>query len=203
MSIMSFGSAAQQGPAQLAQSLAPAAGTAGSTAMSAARGYASSTAFRYFGLSMRFVVKFNAHDGSQSLGEWASCKGLKVDFKTETVKVGGDVGGERKLPAAISYSPIVLERAMELNSSYALQLWLAKMVSSWVDYDGRSNPRSGGTVDVTLNDVHGKAVAKWVLQNAYPVSWSGPALDAKQNAVALETLVLEHDGFLPPTAVEG
>lgn len=202
MSIASFASAAGQGPGQLGLALAPAGGTALSTGVSAARGLATDSAFRYFGLSMRFTVTFSSGGGIDRLGEWSACKGLKVDFKTETIKVGGNYNGEVKLPAQVSYGPVVLERAMEKKSSDALQSWLGKLVSSWMNYDEAGVSAPAGTVDIALQDVHQNVVASWSLREAYPVSWTGPSLDAKQNTVALETLTLEHAGFLPPSPTE-
>lgn len=221
MSTMNFASAGQQGPAQLADSLAPAGGTLASTAMSAGRGIAAGVksaggvksaegakktartlafgpALRSFGLSMRFIVKFSNHGGIADLGEWSSCKGLKVEFKTDPVKLGGEYCEEVKLPTFVTYSPIVLERAVEHDVSGKLQAWLAKMAKSWVEYDAHGSP-SGGTVHITLLDAHGKSVMTWVLEEVFPVSWTGPTLDVKQNSVALETLTLEHGGFLPPS----
>jgi phage tail-like protein len=199
VSIASFASAAGQGPGQLGLALAPVGGTALSTAASAGRGLAADSAFRNFGLSMRFTVTFSSGGGIDRLGEWSSCKGLKVDFKTEAVKVGGNYSGEVKLPAQVSYAPIVLERAMEKQSSAALQSWLGKLVNSWMNYDEAGVSAPAGTVDIALQDVHQNVVASWSLREAYPVSWTGPSLDAKQNVVALETLTLEHGGFLPPS----
>lgn len=178
-------------------------GTAASTAMSAARGSAADSAVRRFGLSMRFKVTFSNGTGVDGLGEWASCKGLKVDFKTETVKQGGNYNGETKLPTDVVYSPVVLERAMELQSSQNLQAWLGRLVRTWVSYDGMGNPSPpSGIVHIVLHDVYQNAVASWTLNGAYPASWSGPTLDAKQNSVALETLTIEHSGFLPPRPAE-
>jgi len=179
-------------------SFGPAAGTAASTPVSAARGAAADTAFRYYGLSMRFTVTFSSGDGIERLGEWSACRGLKVDFRTESVKVGGDYSKEVKLPGQVSYSPVVLERAMERQSSQALQVWLGRLATGWMNYDGSGPP--GGTVVIQLQDVHQNVVARWSLLKAFPVSWSGPVMDARQNAVALETLTLEHEGFLPTAA---
>ena len=199
MSIASFASAAGQGPGQLGLALAPVGGTAVSTGVSAARGLAADSAFRYFGLSMRFTVMFSSGGGIDRLGEWSSCKGLKVEFKTEAIKTGGDYNGDVKLPSQVTYAPVVLERAMEKRSSEALQAWLGKLVSSWMNYDEEGVSAPLGTVDIALQDVHQNVVASWSLREAYPVSWAGPTLDAKQNLVALETLTLEHGGFLPPS----
>ena len=175
--------------------------TAASTAVSAARGMAPDSPFRLFGLSMRFSVLFSSGDNIDRLGEWSSCKGLKVEFKTETVKTGGGYNGEVKLPSQVVYSPVVLERAMERQNSQNLQAWLGRLVNQWMDYDGTGPaPAPSGTVQITLQDVYQQTVSSWTLNNAFPVSWSGPVLDAKQNAIAIETLTIEHQGFLPPTA---
>lgn len=177
-----------------------AAASLGSTAVSAARGAAADSPFRRFGLAMRFSVAFSNGSTISNLGEWSSCKGLKVDFKTETVKAGGGYNGEVKLPTEVVYSPVVLERAMEQQTSQNLQAWLGTLVNQWVDYSGIGEPPApSGTVLITLLDVYLKPVVSWTLNGAFPVSWSGPVLDAKQNAVALETLTIEHIGFLPPT----
>lgn len=184
-----------------------------SSALSIGQGIAGAdSAFRRFGLSMRFAVTFQGMDGSvNNLGEWSSCKGLKVEFKTETVKQGGVYDYELKLPTQVTYSPVVLERAMEQADSQALQAWLGSLVANWMNYPeggGPGAPGAGGgppagTVDIVLQDVYLKPVATWTLRNAYPVSWAGPVLDAKSNAVAIETLTLEHQGFLPQPAPAG
>ena len=176
-------------------------GTAAFGAASAAAGAAGSDpTYRSFGLAMRFAVTFSSGDGIDRLGEWSSCKGLKVDFKTEPVKLGGAYDYEVKLPAQVSYGPVVLERAMESRSSQQLQAWLGRLVANWMNQADAGDTPPAGTVDIVLQDVHQNEVASWSLRNAYPVSWSGPVLDAKGGTIALETLTLEHQGFLPTSA---
>jgi phage tail-like protein len=54
-------------------------------------------------------------------------------------------------------------------------------------------------VTISLLDVYqdtAMPAATWQLQSAFPSSWSGPSLNAKSGDVAMETLTLEHDGFL-------
>jgi phage tail-like protein len=152
---------------------------------------------------MRFAVLFTSGDGITDLGEWSSCKGLKVDFKTEPVKFGGEYDHEVKLPLNVSYGPVVLERAMEQKYSHDLQVWLGNLVANWMNDtdDGYSPPEA--SVHIILQDVHQTEVASWTLRNAYPASWSGPTLDAKGSTIAIETLTLEHQGFLPMSAGAG
>lgn len=186
---MSIASAQFDAPAAFAPAAADAAGADFTT--------------RYFGLSMRFAVTFVSGDGMQPLGAWASCKGLKVEFKTEAVKFGGEYDYEVKLPTQVTYGPVVLERAMEQHSSALLQAWLGRLVATWVNSADSGVKPPAGTAHVVLQDAHQNTVAQWSLRNAFPVSWSGPTLDAKGNTVAIETLTLEHQGFLPQSGVPG
>jgi phage tail-like protein len=161
-----------------------------------AAGFAS----RHFGLAMRFHVTFNSGDGDvQSLGEWSACKGLKVEFKTETVKRGGEYGYEYKLPVQVAYGPVTLERAMRQQTSQPLQTWLGHLVHKWMNSADPAVLKRppAGNVTIALQDMHQNVVATWTLRHAFPVSWSGPALDAKGSTVAIESLTLEHQGFLP------
>lgn len=189
MSIASFASAAGQGHQQLGSALAPLAFTAPSNAMSLARGGIAAT-FGQYGLAMRFVVTLHDFKGMVSLGEWSSCRGLRVDLRTQPVNDGGEARG---LPTQVAYSPVVLERAVEANASQQLQTWLSSLVTDWRDAPAKPT----GTVEIRLYDALGRKAASWTLRDAYPVSWSGPVLDAKQSAVAVETLTFEHEGFLP------
>ena len=183
---------------ELAQDALPAAFTP--TAAFGDFGVADFTS-RYFGLAMRFAVTFSSGDGTQSLGEWSACKGLKVEFKSEAVKRGGEYGYEYKLPTQVTYGPVTLERAMEQSTSQQLQTWLGNLVQNWMnsaDIEGVKSPPAGN-VTIRLLDMHQNVVAGWTLRNAFPVSWSGPTLDAKGSTVAIESLTLEHQGFLPPS----
>ena len=38
---------------------------------------------------------------------------------------------------------------------------------------------------------------KWTLHGVLPVAWSGPTFDNHGSTVAMETLELAHEGFLP------
>lgn len=182
-------------------------GTVSANAASAAPAPAAGTDFtsKAFGLAMRFAVTFTGGDGKDPtrLGEWSTCKGLKVEFKTEAVKQGGMYDHEVKLPTQVTYGQVVLERAMELKSSQDLQAWLGRLVKSWANHDASRYPYPLGTATIVLYDASHRTVASWTLQNAYPVSWSGPTLDAKGNTVAIETLTLEHQGFLPSQPAAG
>jgi phage tail-like protein len=190
VSIASFASAAGQGGPESAAAFAPLVGAGASNAASLARGPSSNAAFADFGLSARFTVRFINSNGIDSLGEWSSCQGLGMSFQTDRIKDGG---GQQFRPTQVTYPTVTLERAMQRDTSKMLQTWLGKLVHAW----NEDVVQPMGTVDITLYDVNAQEVATWSLLNAFPVGWSGPALNARQDAVALETLTLKHEGFLP------
>jgi phage tail-like protein len=141
------------------------------------------------GLTTRFLVHFD----SVNLGGWARCKGLSVNFHPEFQKEGGNYQYQTVMPGRIEYPKITLERAMSAQESGVVQGWLKERAGSWAS---AANSGGGGTATITLLDAHGAPVTAWSLRNVYPDSWKGPDLDAMTFGVAIEQLVLVHEGFL-------
>jgi phage tail-like protein len=150
-----------------------------------------------YGLAMRFAVTV---DDLSNLGRWATCKGLRVEFKTKTVTEGGDYGAPVALPDRLEYDKITLERAITKEGSAAVQKWLISMKDKWMTPQSRpTSPGryTGGTAHIQLlNPADPSApLMKWDFYDVLPVSWTGPSLSGKANEVAMETLVLQHGGF--------
>jgi phage tail-like protein len=79
-------------------------------------------------------------------------------------------------------TPVTIRRA--LDQSQALFAWRAAVVAGQAD-----------TRDVTvelLDSPGGHPVLTWLLHDAWPLSWSGPVLDASQPGVALEQAELSY-----------
>lgn len=162
-------------------------GSAG--AVSALGGYPS------YGLAMRFSVSVGALD----LGQWQSCEGLTVRMQYKPVESGGDYARRVLLSDRVVYEPITLRRAMDRAGSAAVRSWLSAFVAGWDAY-----PATGHTsATITLLDYQLVEVAHWVLEDVVPSAWSGPSLSSGENKVAVETLVLQHNGFLSPTIQGG
>ena len=90
----------------------------------------------------------------------------------------------RLLPGRVSYGPLVLRRGVTGDPAL-FQWWLAVT-------QGNVERRN---VSVVLRDEQGNAVARWNLRDAWPMKWVGPALNARGNEVAIETLELAHEGI--------
>jgi hypothetical protein len=79
-------------------------------------------------------------------------------------------------------TPVTIRRA--LDESQALFVWRAAVVAGQPD-----------TRDVTialLDSPGGQPVLTWLLHDAWPLSWSGPVLDAMAPGVALEQTELAY-----------
>ncbi|HEX3786618.1 MAG TPA: phage tail protein [Pseudonocardiaceae bacterium] len=145
-----------------------------------------------YGLVMRFGVQV---DELTDLGNWSSCKGLTVEFKTRLVHSGGNYTSATVLPERVEYQRITLERAMRTPDSTRVLDWLTRVQSQWMS-PGQSYSGCAASIRL-LNPVDQRTdLMTWTLREVYPVSWSGPSFSAKGNDLAMETLVLQHGGFL-------
>ena len=107
--------------------------------------------------------------------------------RVETVayREGSDrTSAARLLPGRVAYGPLVLRRGFAGDP--ALFQWLLAIAQGNLD---RRN------VSVVLLDEQRQEVARWNLRRAWPTKWDGPALNARGNDVAIETLELAHEGI--------
>lgn len=141
------------------------------------------------GLQTRFRVTVDGVD----LGGWSRCTGLAVDFKSKTIKEGGNYEYQPILAEYVEYKPITLERAMNAKDSAHVQNWLRTKVRSFINGESSGG---GATAQITLCDSYGEKVASWSLRNVYPAGWDGPELSASTFGIAIEKLRLVHEGFL-------
>jgi phage tail-like protein len=149
-----------------------------------------------FGLAMRFKVTVDGlRGGSLDLGHWSACKGLRANYNPQLIKQSGNSAYQHILPGDITYPVVQLERAMETESSRALQAWLRQQADLWIRNEGAELYR-GTTAKIALLDRGGDEVSSWNLRSVLPSAWIGPTLSANDNKVAIETLELVHQGFL-------
>lgn len=108
--------------------------------------------------------------------------GLRVD-KISYREAGNSV--ERAVPGRVTHSPVKL--CYGLTSSVELWDWLNTIVSGQVDRR---------LVHIAVLNSQGTAeVMRWTLSNAWPMEWHGSILDASINDLAIECLVLAHEGL--------
>ncbi|GHF00232.1 phage tail protein [Streptomyces griseoluteus] len=116
---------------------------------------------------------------------FTECSGLGTTTEVVETREGGDNTTVRKLPGKTSYSDITLKYGV--TPSKELWAWRQRVV------DGNVVRKNGSIVVFDLSN-HTE-VARWNFVSAWPSKWEGAALSAKGNDVAIDTLVLAHEGL--------
>jgi phage tail-like protein len=115
---------------------------------------------------------------------FTECSGLGSTTEIIETREGGDNATVRKLPGKTSFSDITLKWG--LTSSNELWAWRQQVV------DGTVIRKNGSIVVYDLGNR--TEVARWNFVSAWPTKWEGPTFSAKGNDIAIDTLVLAHEG---------
>ncbi len=116
---------------------------------------------------------------------FTECSGLESSTEVIDTREGGDNTTVRKLPGKTTYSDITLKWGM--TSSDEVWKWRLSIIEGNIE-------RKHGSI-VVFDLANKKEVARWNFENAWPSKWTGPTFNAKGNEVAIETLVLAHEGI--------
>lgn len=117
-------------------------------------------------------------------GGFCELSGLEMKTDVEQVREGGVNDYVHKLPGSSTQSDLVLKKGQ--TDLDLLWNWHADVVA------GKIERRNGS---IYLLDAQGVPAMWWDFSRAFPVQWSGPALDAAAGQVAFETLTLAHHGL--------
>lgn len=152
-----------------------------------------------YGMSMWFTVSVPSLDKNErnSLGAWSACSGLDVNLTPDgPFGAGGNYTTPRYLPGKVTYNKVTLSRAMTPHGSTAVKQWLRDLAKTWVSGQ-ESSKLEYPTVTITLYSAPTAVVHVWELKNAIPITWTMPQLSTSGGGgFAIETLVLQHGGFL-------
>lgn len=112
------------------------------------------------------------------------CSGLEAETEVLSYEEGGVNDHPHKLPGRTKFPNVSLKRGV--TDSGALWEWYLKVVQGKIE---RKN------ISIVLYASEGSEVKRWSFERAYPIKWSGPGLSSEENAVAIETLELAHEGM--------
>jgi len=119
-------------------------------------------------------------------GAFIECSGLGATTEVIETREGGDNTTVRKLPGKTTYTDITLKWG--LSTSKELWKWREQVINGTV-------ARKNGSV--VVYDLTNRAeVARWNFVSAWPSKWEGAAFNAKGNDIAVDTLVLSHEGIV-------
>jgi phage tail-like protein len=133
--------------------------------------------------TFRFRISVSDPDAA---AEFSECGGLEMQVKYDEVREGGQNDFVHRLPTRVEYGNLTLKRGYARSNDFFR--WCASIASR-----GAVERKN---VTVTLINLYdSQEVCHWTFLNAYPVKWSGPAFKASDNAVAIESLELAHEGL--------
>lgn len=116
---------------------------------------------------------------------FSECSGLTTRTDVIEYREGADKRNSvRKLPGLTHYDAIVLKRGLTQDKS--LWKWRQSIVNGVID---RRN------LSIVLLDDARQPQASFKIADGWPSKWEGPALNAKANEVAIETLEIVHEGL--------
>ena len=148
--------------------------------------------------SFNFYVEIDDADGIKALFQEVS--GLKGDVEVFEIKEGGVNDRTHTFPGRVKWGPVTLKRGIDSDQAF-YNWWRAivenKTAGDQVTLGGEiySSKNRRRTVTITMFDEDFTTAArKWTLQNAWPQSWEGAALNSGGSELAFETIVLSHDG---------
>ena len=140
----------------------------------------------------------------------------KVSALTKSTEVikwrsGGDPGTQRRIPGQTQYESITLERGV--THDVVFEQWANKV---WDYHNTTTDDQQGGTSnkDVSLKDFRkdiilemyneaGQKVIAYKIYQCWPSEWVAmPELDSNGNAVAIQSLKLETEGWERDTSVK-
>jgi len=136
--------------------------------------------------AFNFLVEFNGQDIAAGFSE---VTGLGAEITMAEYRNGNDRENHvRKIPNINKVSDVTLKRGIIKSKD----LW------DWINVTRREGWKAQRNVTVTMMDeANENTVMRWTLQNAVPIKYTGPSLNAKGGSdVAMEELVLSAEGIM-------
>jgi phage tail-like protein len=123
-------------------------------------------------------------EGIETAG-FSEVSGLSSEYEVIEYREGTDaITSVRKVPGLRKFENVTLKRGIVGDKS----LW------DWHDAIA-NNPLDRRAVVITLLGPDAEPICRWELRAAWPSKYEGPTFNAEANDVAIETLVLTHEGL--------
>lgn len=145
--------------------------------------------------NFKFRIKW---DGEYVAG-LSKCSALKKTTEVVDWREGGDPSHGRKLPGKTSYEPITLESG--LTHDLRFEAW-ANLVNNFQGDPAMSLRNFRKEVVIDVYNLQGKVVISYIAHRCWVSEYTAlPELDAAGNGIAIQTLVLQNEGWERDAAV--
>ncbi|MBX0331208.1 phage tail protein [Oscillochloris sp. ZM17-4] len=111
--------------------------------------------------------------------------GLQIETEVMDYAEGGNNGFVHRLPGRTRVGTVTLKRGV-VGTNELFQ-WYRKIAAGTIDRRHLS---------VVQYDAAGAELIRWSFDQAYPIRWVGPQLQADGAAAAVETVELAHAGLI-------
>ena len=119
-------------------------------------------------------------------GYFTEVSGMGIRVEAIDYREGGAAPAVRKLPGRVSYGDITLRWGM--SQSPEMWEWLMTAVNGTVE-------RREVSIILLRPDGQLPEQVRWNLHGAWVTEWRGAELDASAQGVAIESMVLTHEGL--------
>lgn len=128
------------------------------------------------------VFQFKVYVGEKEIGGFSECSGLTMDNDVIEYRTGKDQPWMQKIPGLRKFTNIVLKRGFTQDN------YLYEWRSEVIEIKKTGGYRRDGFIELIGED--GNPVLRWKFTNGWPNKLEGPALNAKNNEVAVESMEL-------------
>lgn len=135
-------------------------------------------------LGYKFLVEMGTMGGQKEvIAGVTEVSGLGIQIEVERKMFGGENDIEYTFIKGTKYPDLTLKRGLIDSSMWD---WYYNVIHGKIE-------RKNGSIK--LCDHAGETLVCWDFINAIPIKWDGPVLNATSSAVAIESLVLAHQGL--------
>lgn len=149
-------------------------------------------------LNFKFRIKWQG----KYVAGLSKCSALKRSTEATPFREGGDPSTNRILPGQTKFEPITLERGMTQDLEF--ETWVSQ-VWNYRAGQGMESSLANFRRNITLEfyNAAGQLVYAYNIYNCWPSEYTAmPELDSSSNAVAIQTLVLQNEGWERDSSVK-
>jgi phage tail-like protein len=148
--------------------------------------------------NFKFKIKFG--DSTEYVAGLSKCSALKKTTESTDWREGGDPSSSRKLPGKTSYEAITLESGCTHDTTF--EDW-ANLVNNFQGDADMSLQSFRKNVTIDVFNLQGSKVLSYIVHRCWVSEFQAlPELDASANAVMIQTLKLENEGWERDKSVE-
>ena len=131
------------------------------------------------------VYKFWIEIESDLVAGFTEASGIQAEAEIFEWLEGGENTSVLKFPGRAKYGNITLKHGFTMSE----KLWNSFKKTLQGEPERK-------TLTVIMFDTKGNRKRDWTFNRAFPVMWTGPALKANGNEIAIETVEFAHEGLL-------